>query len=175
MRPLQTVKRSVVWAIAVGAAVAVASARLGAQDQIGIAVGTVPEAVVLEDLEGNPVNLGAYIGKQPVLIEFWATWCPVCEALFPRLEAAHRAYGDRVAFLVVAVAVNQTKGSIQRHLERHPMPFLVLWDRNGRAVRAFQAPTTSYVVVLDPEGRVVYTGSGEDQDIDAAVRRALGR
>jgi thiol-disulfide isomerase/thioredoxin len=140
-------------------------------DEIGIAIGTRPEAVTIEDLDGRPVDLSQIIGKKPVLLEFWATWCPLCAALFPRIEAAHARFGNRVEFVVVAVAVNQSQAGIKRHLTRHPMPFRILWDGNGRAVRAFQAPSTSYVVVLDSAGKVAYTGLGAEQDIEAAVRR----
>jgi len=48
-----------------------------------------------------------------------------------------------------------------------------LWDGNGAAVRAFQAPSTSYIAVLDSKGRVVYTGVGEDQNIEAAMETAF--
>jgi thiol-disulfide isomerase/thioredoxin len=146
-----------------------APALLGAQDVIGIPVGETPPAVTLENLNGDSVALSRWIGKKPVLVEFWATWCPICEALLPRMEAAQKKYGDRAAFLVVAVAVNQSKNTVRRHVERHPMPFTFLWDGNGAAVRAFQAPSTSYIAVLDANGKVVYTGVGEDQDIEAAL------
>ena len=42
-----------------------------------------------------------------------------------------------------------------------------------RATRAFQAPTTSYIVVLDAQGRVVYPGAGEEQAVVAAVERVV--
>jgi thiol-disulfide isomerase/thioredoxin len=148
-------------------------ALLHAQDVIGIPVGQTPPAVTLENLQGDSVALAQWIGKKPVLVEFWATWCPICEALLPRMEAAKKKHGDRVEFLVVAVAVNQSKSSVRRHLDKHPLPFTFLWDGNGAAVRAFQAPSTSYIAVLDAGGKVVYTGVGEDQDIDAALSRAL--
>ena len=45
-----------------------------AQDE-GIALGTRAPAVVVNDIDGKPVNLADYIGKKPVLLEFWATWC----------------------------------------------------------------------------------------------------
>ena len=150
-------------------------ALLPAQDVIGIPVGQTPPAVTLESLNGDSVALSQWIGKKPVIVEFWATWCPICAALLPRLEAAQRKYGDRVEFLVVAVAVNQSKNTVRRHLEQHPMPFTILWDGNGAAVRAFQAPSTSYIAVLDGKGRVVYTGVGEDQDIEAALEKAVKR
>ena len=54
------------------------------------------------------------------------------------------------------------------------MGFPVLWDGSGAAVRAFQAPGTSYVVMLDARGKVVYTGYGADQDLEQAVRRLGG-
>ena len=148
-------------------------ALLGAQDVIGIPVGQTPPAVTLESLSGDTVSLARWVGKKPVIIEFWATWCPICEELLPRMEAAQKKHGDRVEFLVVAVAVNQSQSSVRRHLDKHPLPFTFLWDGNGAAVRAFQAPSTSYIAVLDAGGKVVYTGVGEDQDIEAAVSRAL--
>jgi thiol-disulfide isomerase/thioredoxin len=146
-----------------------------AQDEgdMGIAVGAKPPVVTIADLDGHPVDLGQVVGKKPVLLEFWATWCPLCEALLPKLEAAHARFGDRVEFVAIAVAINQSQASVQRHLAKHPIPFRFLWDTDGNAVRAFQAPSTSYVVVLDAAGKVAYTGIGEDQDIEAAVRRVV--
>jgi len=154
----------------------VAVSRLPAQeDEVGIAVGAKPPAVTVADLEGAPVDLGTIVGKKPVLVEFWATWCPRCAALLPKMEAARARYGDRVDFVAIAVAVGQTPAAIKRHLARHPIPFRVLWDATGGAVRAFQAPATSFVVVLDSTGRVAYTGFGEEQDIEAAVRRVVAK
>jgi len=152
----------------------IAAARLAAQeDELGIAVGATPPAVTVQALDGKPVDLARYVGRKPVLLEFWATWCPICKALLPRIEAAHRRYGGKVEFLIVAVAVNESRSSVQRHLVSHPMPFTFLWDADGAAVRAFQAPSTSYIVVLDATGKVAYTGVGEDQDVDAAVKKAI--
>ena len=146
---------------------------LGAQDVIGIRIGETPPAVTLENLNGDSVPLAQWIGKKPVIVEFWATWCPICEELLPRMEAAQEKFGDKAEFIVVAVAVNQSKKSVRRHLDKHPMPFTFLWDGNGAAVRAFQAPSTSYIAVLDASGKVVYTGVGEEQDIEGALQKAV--
>ncbi len=161
-------------ALCVVASMALASPLTAQDEHIGIALGATPPSVTIETLDGKPVDLQAFIGKKPVLIEFWATWCPLCEALFPKLEAAQRGYAGKIEVVVVAVAVNQTKRSIVRHLEKHPMPFAsVYWDTEGRATRAFQAPSTSYIVALDATGKVVYTGLGEEQDVELAMKRAV--
>jgi thiol-disulfide isomerase/thioredoxin len=145
---------------------------LHAQDQIGIARGATPEVVTIEDLDGGSVDLGRWIGKRPVVFQFWATWCPVCEALAPKVRAARAAHGEAVSFLLVAVGVNQTPRSVRRFLAKHPDMGPVVWDGGGRAVRAFEVPGTSYVVALDETGTVVYTGFGADQDVAAAFAAA---
>lgn len=146
---------------------------LPAQEVIGIPVGETPPAITVENLNGDSVALSQWIGKKPVIVEFWATWCPICAALLPRMEAAQRKYGENVAFVIVAVAVNESQSTVRRHLERNPMPFHFVWDGNGAAVRAFQAPSTSYIAVLDAKGKVTYTGVGEDQNIEAAIETAV--
>ena len=146
---------------------------LSAQD-IGLPVGTRAPTVAVQDLDGKAVDLGRYVGKQPVLLEFWATWCPLCKALEPALKAAHARHGGSIQFVAIGVGVNESPASIKRHLAEHPLPFPVLFDANGTAVRAYQAPTTSYIVVLDRTGKVTYTGTGADQDIEAALRQVVG-
>jgi thiol-disulfide isomerase/thioredoxin len=135
-----------------------------AQD-IGLGIGARPAPVTLEDLDGNAVDLSQYMGKKPVLLEFWATWCPLCRALEPQLAAAQKKYGDKLEVIIVAVGVNQSPRKIKRHLARHALPGRVVWDGKGAAVRAFSAPGTSYVVLLDAKGRVIYTGAGSDQKV----------
>jgi len=164
------------WACALGILGPLVSPPLLAQsaDIIGLPLGSVPASARVQDLNGNAVHLSRWIGKTPVLIEFWASWCPQCAELLPELERAHRRFGRAVEFLVVAVGVNQTPRSVARHLQRHPMPFTVLWDAAGAAVRAFQAPATSYVVVLDAAGRVAYTGMGGDQELEEPLARVVG-
>jgi thiol-disulfide isomerase/thioredoxin len=142
--------------------------------QVGIATGSVPEAVVLEDLEGTAVDLGTYIGRRPVLVQFWATWCEVCAALEPRLRAAAERWAGEVDFVLVAVGVNQNPRRIRRYVADHPLHGRVLWDGRGSATRAFMAPTTGYLVILDASGRVVYTGVGEDQAFEGALAKVAG-
>ena len=140
--------------------------------ELGIAVGETAPAAALQTLDGKPVNLTQYLGKTPVVLEFWATWCPNCKELEPAIEAAHRAYGSRVKFIGVAVSVNQSAERVRRHLARHAMPLEMLYDHQGNATGAYDAPATSYVVIVDRAGKVVYTGLGGKQDIVTALKKA---
>jgi len=154
------------------ASTSLASTPALAQD-LGIAVGAQAPAVTVQSLEGKPIDLGSYIGKTPMLIEFWATWCPNCKELMPALLDAEKKYGKKVKFVMLAVAINQSPERVRRWLVANPMPHDTYYDLDGRAAGAFDAPATSYVVVLDKSGRVVYTGLGGKQDLEAVLKKAF--
>lgn len=134
-------------------------------------VGARAPVVEVTDLDGTLVKLPA---GRPALIEFWATWCEVCEQLFPRVVAAKKAYGDRVDFYGVNVTVNESKSRVRRWVAEHAPPFRVLYDERGLAVRAYGAPATSYVVIVDAKGMVRYTGSGGAQALSAELAKVVG-
>lgn len=156
--------------------VAAALVALPAQGQgVGLAVGTAAPDAALEDLAGNAVQLSDYFeAGVPTLLEFWATWCENCEALEPQLDQIAEEFGDRINIVAVAVAVSQSQRRVQRHVDDHGASFPYLWDGGGNAVRAYNAATTSIVMLLDGEGTVVYSGVGGDQDLLGAVRELLG-
>ena len=163
--------RTVVFAITL---VALSAAPAAAQFDAGIPVGSKAPPLVINDLDGKPVDLGLVIGKKPVMLEFWATWCALCKALLPQLDAVKKTYGDQVELVGINVTVNDSKSRVKRYLEAHHPPYRVLYDDKGVGARAYDVPATSYIVVIDRSGTVVYTGSGAEQDLVAAVRKALG-
>lgn len=156
-------------ALAAACLVAGTAERAAAQED-GIAVGSVAPALSLKTLDGKTVNLKDYLGKKPVVLEWWATWCGNCEELLPRVKAAKAAVGDDVVFLGINVTVNQTRERAQRYLDQHQPPYVTLWDDGGVSARAYSVPATSYVVIVDRKGKVAYTGLGGTQDLTAALK-----
>ena len=143
------------------------------EGEVSLAIGTPGPDASLEDLDGNAVQLLDYVAGRPTLLEFWASWCANCAALQPQLDRIHETYGDRLNVVAVAVAVAQSRRSVKRHVEDHEPGYPYLWDARGAAVRAYEVPGTSLVVILDAEGRVAYTGVGPRQDLVGAVERVL--
>ncbi len=150
---------------------AATSLSAGAQE-IGIAVGKRAPSAIVQTLDGKAVDLGSYVGRTPVLIEFWATWCGNCHELMPALTAAQKKFGKKVKFVVLAVAINQSPERVRKYVAAHP-GHEILFDTDGKAAAQFDAPATSYVVILDKAGRVVYTGLGGKQNLDAALAKTL--
>jgi thiol-disulfide isomerase/thioredoxin len=142
-----------------------------AQDPIE--VGSKAPNAVLETLDGKPVELSRWVGKAPVVMEFWATWCPNCKQLEPHLQAMHRKYGKQVRFVTVAVSINQSPAKIRQYLAKHRIPGEVLFDRKGNASGAYDVAATSYIVVIDRAGTVVYTGLGGKQNLESVIRKVM--
>ena len=145
----------------------------GRAQELGLPIGTAAPAAAVQTLDGKSTDLARYVGKTPVLIEFWASWCSNCKALEPQLQRIARAHGAKIKLLGVAVSVNQTPQRARLYATKYKLPMELLWDGQGKATEAYDAPATSYIVVLDRAGKVVYTGQGADQNLEAAVRKAL--
>ncbi|HCK59595.1 MAG TPA: hypothetical protein DHW11_00105 [Gemmatimonadetes bacterium] len=141
---------------------------------VSLALGTEGPTAELEDLEGNAVSLLDYVeAGKPAVLEFWATWCEQCEALQPQFDELQARYGEQVSVVAIAVGVSQSVRRVKRHIADHDPGYPYLFDKRGAAVRAYNATTTSIVVVLDSDGKVAYTGVGTDQDVIGAVELLL--
>src|SRR4051812_1131761 len=106
--------------------------RAGAQD-VGLELGTVAPGARVETLDGAAADLAQYVGKTPVLMEFWATWCENCHELEPAMKAMHAKYGTRMTFVGVAVSVNQSPERVKAYVARHQLPWTQVFDRRGDA------------------------------------------
>ena len=143
----------------------------GAAQEAGIPIGAKAPIVSVHDLDGKSVNLGRWIGKQPVFLEFWATWCTNCAALLPTVKAAATRYGAKVQFIGINVTVNQTPARARKYLETERPPYRALYDDERASIKAYKVPGTSFVVIIDAHGTVIYTGFGGDQHFEAALQK----
>ena len=139
----------------------------------GIPVGSAAPGAKLESLDGKAAELSQYLGKLPVVMEFWATWCPNCKELEPAMLAVQKKFAGKVQFVGVAVSVNESPELVRRYVEKHGLAGVQFYDRKGTAIDAYDVPATSFVVVINKAGKVVYTGLGGSQDLEAAIRKAL--
>jgi len=171
MRGLRSVVSGLRWVFVAGL-ISLAPGVARGQD-LGLEVGSTAPAAKVHTLDGKEADLAQYIGKTAVVMEFWATWCPNCKELEPTLLAAAKKYGEQVKFVGIAVSVNETPERVKAFVEKHGLPGDQYFDTKGNASGAYDAPATSYVVVINKAGKVVYTGLGGRQNLDAAIKKAL--
>ena len=101
-----------------------------------------------------------------------------CKALIR--SVAQRAIDDAViAHTVEQVAAvrasSEGREGVAAYVREHRPPFLTLYDDAGVGARAYEPPATSFIVIADRSGRVVYTGAGGTQNLEPALRQVTGR
>ena len=146
---------------------------LRAQDTMGLALGAKAPGASVQTLDGKTVDLSSFLGKGPVVLEFWALWCGNCKELEPQLKSLVSKYAGKVTFVSVAVSVNESPERVKRYITKYGFQHQVVFDATGAATDAYAVPATSYVVVVDRTGKIVYTGLGGGQNLEAAVRKGL--
>lgn len=113
------------------------------------------------DREGNPVRLSDYAGK-PVVLNFWASWCPPCKSEMPDFHAAYEELGDQVQFLMV----NATDGSRETvdtaasFIQEQGYTFPVFYDTGSEASAAYGAYSLPMTFFINGEGHVAAYARG---------------
>ena len=115
-------------------------------------------AFQLPRLEEGTWNLTAARG-QPVLLNFWATWCEPCRTEMPSLEqlaARHQAQGLQV----MAVNFREGEPAVRRFIAATGLRLPVLYDRDGAAAKAFDVRIFPSTVAIDRRGRAAFVVVG---------------
>jgi len=115
--------------------------------------------ITLVSTTGETVNLSDFRGT-PVLVNFWATWCPPCRAETPDLQATHRELGDKLVILGVNMT-SQDGGDVEGFMREFGVTYPVLLDVDGVAARAYNVLGLPTTVFIDSNGIVseVFTGA----------------
>jgi len=112
----------------------------------------------LQDIRGEPVSLRRFIGKKPVLLVFWATWCPHCNTMVPEINRLHSdpAIADRMQILALDYLESPQK--VESFIRRKKVSYPVLLDRKGTVARMYRVVGIPTYVLIDRAGRIAYRG-----------------
>ena len=148
------------------------SAGAPAPETAAPSVSSLPDFEVL-DKDGNTVKLSDFYGK-PILLNFWATWCPPCKAEMPDLQEAYEIYGDEVCF----VMVNLTDGSrdtvevVKTFVADNGYTFPVYFDTQSSAAMAYGIYSIPTTFLISADGVLLKSKSGmmTASEVEAAMK-----
>ncbi|MBI4133719.1 TlpA family protein disulfide reductase [Candidatus Uhrbacteria bacterium] len=104
--------------------------------QVGIAVGDQAPIFLLADFEGSQVQLSNLRGT-PVLIDFWAAWCPFCVDEIPAIEEIHQEFGGRIVVLGIHRTDTESREAGARFAESLGVTYSLLQDTDGSVYRTY--------------------------------------
>ena len=139
-----------------------------------------PPDFQLESLTGETVRLSDHLGKEVVLVDFWATFCEPCLAAMPHLDTLYQKYKDK-GFVVLGVSIDgpDSIALVRNEVQKHRITFPILLDKETRVVALYNPKTSApYSVLIGKNGRVrqkregYTTGSAAalEADIVAALK-----
>ena len=113
------------------------------------------------DATGNEVTLSSLFGK-PIVLNFWASWCPPCKSEMPDFNEVYKELGDEVTFVMVDMTdgMRETQEQASAFIEEQGFSFPVYYDINQEAAnsyRVYSLPTTYFI---DKNGTVVTGAQG---------------
>lgn len=130
------------------------------QEQPSQAEKTLAPDFTVYDGDGNEVHLSDFRGK-PVVLNFWASWCPPCKSEMPDFEAAFQNHGNEVHFLMVnATGGQETVASAQEFLSQTDYTFPVYFDTDYSAAIAYGTSVLPMTFFIDAEGYPVAYAQG---------------
>ena len=135
-------------------------------------------AVVLKDVEGNPMRLSDVIGQgKPVLLSFWATWCTPCKKELTNYQDLHEDWAKDYGLEILAVSIDDARNSakVKSYIKGVRWPYRILMDPNEDMKRILNFQTVPYTLLYDGEGRLVYRHNsyveGDEFVMDEKIRK----
>lgn len=131
-------------------------------------------AFSLKLLDGSTFDLAEHLGNRPVVLDFWAVWCPPCREAMPKVAAAVRDYQDKD---VVILTVNQGDDpeNIRSFLNDRSLDVPVALDDRGAVGRSYGVRSIPTMVFINREGKVarVVVGAMSESRLKSAINDLL--
>lgn len=116
----------------------------------GIQVGNLAPDFQLPNLDYEPMSLNELRGK-PVVLNFWATWCPACIDEMPYLQEIHEEYSDD-GLMLLAIDVGENPSQVEKFLQNNNLSLPVLLDTSGVVAQKYRIQVIPTTYFIDGDG-----------------------
>ena len=113
------------------------------------------------DSNGEERTLNSFIGK-PIVLNFWASWCPPCKGEFPDFQTAYEKYGSEVEFVMVNLTdgVRETKETAADYIDSNGYTLPIYLDSNQSAADAYSIYSIPTTYFIDADGKIATSAQG---------------
>jgi thiol-disulfide isomerase/thioredoxin len=115
----------------------------------------------VEDENGNYVRFSDLLGR-PIVLNFWASWCPPCRSEMPDFNKVFQDMGDEVAFMMINAVGSggETRQSAARYVAEEGFVFPVFYDTEQDAVSNYGIRAFPTSVFIDSDGYIMAAVEG---------------
>ncbi len=126
--------------------------------------------LVLKNQQSESFELSKIVGKKPVYLKFWATWCKPCMEQMPHFQHAYEQYGDTIETIAINIDLNDDPDAVAAVKKRFNLTMPIMTDDTGKVAQHYQFIGTPFHVLLDKTGKVIFQGHEADKALDNTLR-----
>ena len=117
----------------------------------------------LSDIQQNSVTLSEYLGKQPVLLFFWTTWCPYCRK---ELKMLNEKYAQLTSdgIEIMAINVGERLYKVEKFIKSYRLDYKILLDQYATVADAFGILGVPTYILIDKKGNQRLTAHSFPED-----------
>ena len=104
-------------------------------------------------MDDRVVNIANYKGT-PVILLFWASWCPYCRESLPVANSAYPDMKDS-GIQLFGVNIQESKELVAQYIIAHPVDFDMLLDKDGACAQSYGIRGIPAYILINKEGKVV--------------------
>ena len=121
----------------------------------------------LTDISGKLLEMNSY-KKEPLVVHFWATWCPTCKLEAPNIGRISKKYN------VITIAVNSgSHEKIEAFMKEHELDYRVVNDKSGSLANRFGIEAYPTTLIYDKDGKLKFTEVGYSTTLGLQARLQL--
>lgn len=117
--------------------------------------------VTILDASGKEVQLQSLVGK-PIILNFWASWCPPCKAEMPDFEAAYKKYGTDIQFMMVNMTDGgrETIATAEKYIASQGYSFPIYFDTKQEAAIEYGVSAIPTTYFINAQGHIIAYAAG---------------
>jgi len=125
---------------------------------------------IVKTIDGKTIKLGEIIGKKPVYLKFWATWCVPCREQMPHLQHSFEQHGNKIETIAINININDSQEAIKLTQQEFQLTVPIIIDKGAVLAQAFNLIATPYHVLINKDGKIIHTGHDATDELDKKLQ-----
>ncbi len=128
---------------------------------LGVQLGQDMASFTGKDTEGNLIDMDKIIGKKPVMLVFWASWCPSCRVEAPAINKLVKEFrGQGMEFVGVNIGHNDSIRRAPSFIKKLDMNYPTIFDAKGKISSKYRIQGVPTIIVADNKGTILFRNHG---------------
>lgn len=143
------------------------------QENVSLEIGRKAPDFVLQDIYGKKITLSQFAGNKPVILNFWATWCPPCKQEMPLLQKYYDKHKDGIE--IIAVNMQEDPTLVKDWIKDFEITYTILLDPAEKVKQLYNIYAKPTTYFIDKKGiiRAKKLGQLSEDELSPYIKEIL--